>query len=120
MGAAVSPLDHPCPVCNVPAGTFCVNLKSGKPLVGSHPTRGELPPPPKPKRVVAVERVVQFKASDGTMHDTYAAAVRASTTAELAHWLGVYIMQHCDHEAPDADHLAAALRNEYTLVRRKK
>lgn len=111
----MSPLDHPCPVCNVPAGTFCVNLKSGKPLVGSHPTRGQ----PKPERIVAVERVVQFKASDGSMHDTYAAARRASTDAALADWLGVYCMQRGITTVDPYD-LAAALRAEYNLSRRKK
>jgi hypothetical protein len=68
-----------------------------------------------PKREVAVERVVQFKTSDGASHDTYAAALRHEHTLELGKWLDDWSYR----EAPDGKALAAAIKEAWTVSRRK-
>jgi hypothetical protein len=78
-----------------------------------------VPPPPRPKREVAVERVVQFRASDGTMHATYAAAIKHEGTVAFGKWLADWLEEHSYREQPDADKLAAAIRNQWNVTRKK-
>lgn len=72
----------------------------------------------KDKRL-APQRVVQFRASDGSMHDTYAAATKHEHSLEFAHWLDDWIGEHCDHEAPSGKELADAIKAEWSVSRRK-
>lgn len=141
-------IDRTCPRCNAVPGAACVNMKSGRPLVGFHPGRAHaplpnrllsdqpkllsdqpkpklggkppVPPPPRPKREVAVERVVQYRASDGTMHDSFHAAVKHDTTYAIETWLANWLhAERVAHPGTVAQALALALRTQFNITRKK-
>jgi len=68
---------------------------------------------PKPKRVV------QFRASDGTMHDTYAAAQKHEHSLEFGIWLNEWLEENSYRECPSGQELAAAIKEAWTVSRRK-
>lgn len=65
------------------------------------------------------QRVVQFRASDGSMHDTYGAALKHDHSLEFGQWLDEWLYEHCDHEVPDGQELAEAIKQEWSVSRRK-
>ena len=66
------------------------------------------------------KRVVQFRASDGSMHDTYAAAQKHEHSLEFGNWLDEWMENNGYwREAPSGQDLAAAIRKEWTVSRRK-
>jgi len=69
---------------------------------------------PKPKRVV------QFRASDGSMHDTYAAAQKHEHSLEFGIWLENWLQEKNSYcEFPRGQELAAAIKEAWTVSRRK-
>lgn len=128
--------DVTCPMCNVAAGQRCRNLKSGAPLVGVHGERAaaaaaassaalhELGTASKPTKAAryGIERVTQFKAADGTLHDTFNAAVKHTNDAELARWLNEWWRDNSEHGelTGSIEQLAAYLKKDWIISRRPK
>jgi len=65
------------------------------------------------------QRVVQFRASDGTMHDTYAAAQKHEHSLEFGIWLNEWLDENSYRECPSGQELAAAIKEAWTVSRRK-
>ncbi len=114
-----------CPECHVPAGHGCRNRKSGQPLVGFHHQRtqaflvsvGRGKPAPKPGRPA---RVVQYRAADGTLHDTYQQAQKHDKDTALESWLSHWLhAANIEHPATAAALLAPALRAEWHISKKR-
>jgi hypothetical protein len=70
-----------------------------------------------------VERVVRFKALDGTEHETHAAARRHNTDMALTRWLESWVTAHpwrANELAENVEQLAAALRKDWIISQRKE
>jgi hypothetical protein len=66
------------------------------------------------------ERVVQFKASDGSLHPTYAAAEKYEKSQELTKWLEDWLDDNCEaYEGPSPQRLAEALKAEWNISRKR-
>lgn len=93
-------------------------------MSGGHVPRRDkpLPLPPLPKaRADGVDRVVQFRALDGTMHDTYAQARKHSSTFALETWLANWLHgENVQHPGTVAQGLAYALRANFNISKRKE
>ena len=65
------------------------------------------------------QRVVQFRASDGSMHDTYAAAQKHEHSLEFGNWLDEWLDENSYRECPSGQELAAAIKEAWMVSRRK-
>jgi hypothetical protein len=119
-------LDVECPECHVSAGYGCRNRKSGQRLVGFHRQRtqaflvsvGRGKPAPKPGRPA---RVVQYRATDGTLHDTYQQAQKHDKDTALVRWFDEWIGENSAHGelTATATQLVEALRAEWHISKKR-
>jgi hypothetical protein len=65
------------------------------------------------------ERVVQFKASDGSLHPTYAAAEKYEKSQELVKWLDDWLDTFSPRDCPRPIDLAEALKAEWNINRKR-
>jgi hypothetical protein len=66
-------------------------------------------------------RIVQFQASDSTLHATYAAAIKHEHGIELAMWLDNWMDERgWADDGPSGTQLSDAIKGSWSVSRRKK
>jgi hypothetical protein len=68
-----------------------------------------------------IEQVTQWTAKDGSLHDTFDAAVRHTTDHELAMWLDAWFEENTAHQelVATANDLARDLKKIWTFEKKE-
>lgn len=74
----------------------------------------------KPAKTIVVEKVVQYRTTDNTLHDTYHAAVKHEHGMEFARWLEAWLDEYSYRDCPSATALAMAIKERYIITKRKE